>query len=66
MTAPLPLSEIIIRNPDARTFADLMKVIAELGEKGGVLLSIDIKPDFSDTPRNWETRVENAFTFGDA
>jgi hypothetical protein len=65
MTTPLPLSEIMIRNPDARTFADLLRVIAELGEKGGVLMSIDIKPDYRDTPRNWETLVENAFTFGD-
>jgi len=66
MTTPLPLSEVIIRNPEARNFSELLKVVAMLGEKGGVLLSIDIKPDFRDTPRNWETKVENAFTFGDA
>ena len=66
MSTPIPLSEVIIRNPDARSFADLLKVIAHLGKEGGVLLSIDLKPDFPDTPRNWEMKVENAFTFGDA
>ncbi len=58
------LSDFIIRNPDVLTFSALMIVIGEHGRDGATMLQVDIKPDFADTPRNWETLVENAFTWG--
>jgi hypothetical protein len=58
------LSDFIVRNPDVMTFADLLVVIGEHGKAGATMLQVDIKPDFADTPRNWETMVENAFTWG--
>ena len=58
------LSDFIIRNPDVLTFADLLVVIGKHGKDGATMLQVDIKPDFADTPRNWEMLVENAFTWG--
>ncbi len=58
------LSDFIVRNPDVLTFADLITAIGEHGKQGATMLEVDIKPDFADTPRNWENMVENAFTWG--
>ena len=60
----LNLSELIIQHPEANSFRDLLTVIERRGKSGQVLLNFDIKPDFPDTPRNWETAIENAFIWG--
>lgn len=59
------LSDFIIRNPEVLTFADLMKAVGKHGKAGATMLQVDIKPDFADTPRNWESQVEMAFTWGE-
>jgi hypothetical protein len=59
-----PLSHIIIRHPEVSSFAGLLEVLRRHGQAGGVLLEIDLKPDFPDTPRNWEFLLEAAFTGG--
>jgi len=65
MSQPILLSEIIIRNPQARSFNELIEAIKVIADDAGrALLEIDIKPDFPDTPRNWEFLVESAFTWG--
>jgi len=57
----IPLSQIIIQNHDVVTFTGLLKVVNELGERGLVLMEFDLKPDFPDTPRDWQTQLELAF-----
>jgi hypothetical protein len=65
MSQPIRLSDIIIRNPQARSFQELIEVIKLTADDAGkALLEMDIKPDFPDTPRNWEFLVETAFTWG--
>lgn len=64
MAAPINLSDLVIRNPHIRSFDELMILVGQTGKDGGVLLQIDLKPDFPDTPRNWEMKVEAAFTWG--
>ena len=64
MTTPLNLSDIIIRHKEVQNFKDLLILIGQVGKEGGVLLSMDIKPDFPDTPRDWELKVETAFSWG--
>lgn len=65
MDQPILLSDIIIRNPDARSFRELLEVIKRVADGAGkAMLEMDIKPDFPDTPRNWEFLVESAFTWG--
>jgi len=59
------LSDVIIRNPEVSSFKALLAVIGQQGKDGKTMLQIDLKPDFSDTPRNWEFLVESAFTWGD-
>jgi hypothetical protein len=60
------LSDIIIRNPAVNNFANLLATIRKQGGAGGsILLQIDLKPDYRDTPRNWEMQVEAAFTWGE-
>ncbi|MBT8004653.1 MAG: hypothetical protein HN578_17220 [Rhodospirillales bacterium] len=58
----IPLSQIVIHNHDVVTFADLLKVVTALGERGMTLMEFDFKPDFPDTPRDWQTKLEIAFS----
>jgi len=59
------LSDIIVQNPDVGSFPGLIKVIRDRAEEAGkAMLEMDIKPDYPDTPRNWEFLVESAFTWG--
>lgn len=60
----LNLSELIIQHPEVNSFKDLLAVLERRAKSGEILLQFDIKPDFPDTPRNWEMEVENAFTWG--
>ena len=63
---PIQLSEIIIQHPEVNSFSELLALLrsrAETGER--VFLEVDLKPEFLDTPRNWEMLVEEAFTCGD-
>jgi len=59
------LSEIIVQNPQVGSFDGLIAAIRERAEAAGkAMLEMDIKPDYPDTPRNWEFLVESAFTWG--
>jgi len=58
------LSEVIIRNPQVMTFPQLLEAIGKRGAEGSTMLEIDLKPDFPDTPRDWENLVEQAFMWG--
>lgn len=65
MNQPILLSDIIIRNPQARSFNELIEAIKLTADDAGkAMLEMDIKPDFPDTPRNWEFLIETAFTWG--
>ncbi|MCG8425880.1 MAG: sulfur relay protein DsrC [Chromatiales bacterium] len=57
----LLLSEVLIQNPQVENFEDLVEVIKEQ-RKTQMFFRIDVKPQFSDTPENWEDRLEAAFT----
>jgi len=57
----LHLSEIMIQNPQLESFGDLLEIIQEC--KGDAIhLKIDIKPNYPDTPADWEDKVEGAFS----
>ncbi len=59
------LSDLIIQNPDCNSFEELRKLVATLGSAGEVFLEFDIKPDYRDTPKDWQLRLEAAFQWGD-
>ena len=56
------LSDLIIGNPDVKTFDELERLVANAGESGQMFLEFVLKPDYRDTPRKWEWRLEAAFT----
>ena len=60
------LSDVIIHNPQLTNFNELLAFLGTLGEEKPVMLQIDLKPDYRDTPRNWESRLEAAFSWGAA
>ncbi len=59
------LSELIIRHPEVQCFDDLVKLVAKTGKEGERFLEFDVKPDYRDTPRQWELKLETAFYWGD-
>lgn len=56
----LYLSEVLIQNPDLKDFDELVELIKERA-KGEMYFRIDVKPNFPETPDNWEDRLEAAF-----
>lgn len=58
---PLKLSDIIIQNPGISSFEELKGLMKEYASGDVVLLNFDIKPDYRDTPRNWQWQLEGAF-----
>ncbi len=63
---PMKLSDLIIQHPEVNSFAGLLDTIREQAEQvEGNMLDVDLKPDFPDTPRNWEFLVESAFVWGE-
>lgn len=57
----LNLSEVLMQNPQVETFEELVSVVKERS-KSEMFFRIDVKPQFEDTPENWEDRLEAAFT----
>ncbi|MCU7905013.1 MAG: sulfur relay protein DsrC [Candidatus Thiodiazotropha sp. (ex Epidulcina cf. delphinae)] len=57
----LYLSELMMQHPEVDNFDDLLGVVKEQS-KSELFFRIDVKPPFSDTPDNWEDRLEAAFT----
>ncbi len=57
----LYLSEILIQNPDLESFEDLLAKVKERS-KSEMFFRIDVKPQYPDTPEDWEDRLEAAFT----
>ena len=58
------LSDLIIGHPEVTTFSDLKELVKHAGESGQMFLEFDVKPDFRDTPKNWQWILETAFTQG--
>lgn len=54
------LSELLIQNPGFETFEELLQLIDKVKE-GEIHLKVDIKPNYPDTPPNWEDKIEGAF-----
>ena len=55
------LSEVLMQNPQLDSFPDLLKAVEERS-KGEIHLKIDIKPNYIDTPADWEDKIEGAFS----
>lgn len=55
------ISDLIIAHPEVTTFDELEELVVEAARQGEIHLYFDIRPDYPDTPRKWETQLELAF-----
>jgi hypothetical protein len=55
------LSDLIISHREITSYFDLEKLVEAAAQDGIVVLHMDLKPDFQDTPRDWQKRLELAF-----
>jgi hypothetical protein len=60
------ISEIMILNPELTAFGELERKVAEAARAGEIHLYMDIKPEYPDTPRKWEQRLEQVFYAAEA
>lgn len=56
------LSEIMIQNPEMKDFDELKEEIKKRAAGGELFFRMDVKPQFEDTPVDWEDKLEAAFT----
>ena len=59
------LSDLIIRHPEVNSFEGLVQLVIQAAKDGERFLHFDVEPDYQDTPRNWELKLETAFYWGD-
>lgn len=57
----LYLSKVLIANQDLEDFDDLKAILKEYAARGEMYLHFDVKPQFPDTPSDWEDQLEAAF-----
>ena len=55
------LSDIIIQNPQINSFPELLEAVKAMSSEHMLYLNFDVKPDYRDTPRNWQWQMEKAF-----
>ena len=55
------LSEILIQEHELESFEDLKDALQQRARDGEVFFGIDVKPQFADTPKDWEERLESIF-----
>jgi hypothetical protein len=58
------ISDIIIQHPEINSFPELLGVVRAMTSEHMLYLNFDVKPDYRDTPRNWEWKLESAFGAG--
>lgn len=63
-TVQVLLSDIIIRHPEINSFEELLAVVRNITSDDMLFLEFDIKPDYRDTPRDWQWQLEGAFAGG--
>jgi len=59
---PLSLGNILVANYELESFEELLELIREYARAGERFLKFDVKPEFPDTPEDWEDRLEAAFS----
>jgi hypothetical protein len=60
-TIEVKLSDIIIQHPEINSFNELLAAVRSIKSNDVLFLNFDVKPDYRDTPRNWQWRLEAVF-----
>ncbi len=58
----MTLSEILLNQHELSSFEELVALIKARASDGEMFLEFDVRPPFADTPGDWETQLEAAFT----
>ena len=58
----LYLSQILIAHKELHSFDELLPLVQEYARSGERFFRMDVKQPFSDTPTDWEDRLEAAFS----
>ena len=58
----LYLSEVLMNNHEMASFDELKVVLKGEARKGELFFEMDVKPEFKDTPTDWQDQCEAAFT----
>ena len=56
------LSEVLLQNYELETFEQLQEEVRKHARTGEMFLRMDVRPQFPDTPEDWEDRLEAAFS----
>ncbi|MBT3072004.1 sulfur relay protein DsrC [Rhodomicrobium sp. Az07] len=57
----IQISDLIIAHPEIASFGELEELVKDAARQGTIHLAFDLKPEYPDTPRNWQDRLEAAF-----
>lgn len=57
----LLISDMVIAHPELTSFSGLEDLVKEAARQGAIHLNFDLKPEYPDTPRYWQDRLETAF-----
>jgi len=63
-TIEVMISDIIIQHPEINSFQDLLDAVRNITSNDMLFLNFDVKPDYRDTPRDWQWQLEGAFLGG--
>lgn len=63
-TIEIRISEIIIQHPEINSFVELLDAVRGITSDNMLFMEFDLKPDFRDTPRDWQWQLEGAFAGG--
>lgn len=60
-TTQILISDIIIQHPEINSFDELLAAVRHITSDHMLFLEFDVKPDYRDTPRDWQWQLEGAF-----
>ncbi len=57
----LQISDLMLSHPHVTSFDELVELVKTAARAGAVNLVFDLKPEYFNTPRNWQDQLEAAF-----
>lgn len=56
------LSEVMLQGQDIESFEELKEELKKRASAGELFFQMDVKPEYADTPNDWQDKLEAAFT----
>lgn len=56
------LSEVMLQGQDIESFEELKEELKKRASGGELFFQMDVKPEYADTPNDWQDKLEAAFT----